>query len=270
MAKKEQHVEILKWGKFNRQRAGTSTLRKNCSVGYTFKKTSIRMYKGKEREYVVSQRRSNYHHALVCEALKDSSIKPEDKLDFFHNCMAITEWDINAGLNLIGLPMKIAFRDADKQNATPISNPTADIGAQLAAAAEALASSGVAGGAPNLPCHQHEHSEFNKEVVTHMQDNVWKPLGKEQEDCKIEKKNIEEELNNECEHWRDWLQDRGKEKDGAAVCWQNRNTPQYEPHWFHPLSMNPGSPRKLLPPPNIHEAGNKSEWLKKMFKLLPQ
>lgn len=261
------HAETLKWKNFNRQRADTKTLAKNCTVGYQFRETGMRVNKhGEDVPYEHSLRRSNYHHALACEALKDSEIEPGTHIEFFHNCMAITEWNINAGLNLIGLPMKIVFRDADKENAEPIKEPTAAIGIQLGATAEKLAASGKKGGAPNLPCHQHEHAAFNKEVIIRTNKQVWKKLAKNQEPCEVDGKDIKQQLDKECKHWRDWLQSRGKEEHGAAVCWQNRNTPECKPHWYIPLSMNPVTPRKLKPPPNIHEAGNKSEWLSNMLK----
>jgi hypothetical protein len=254
MADKE-HVEVIKDSKFNRQRAETPTLRANCTTGFIF--TFSGGAAGK----------SEFHHILSISSLQDGNIQPNDKLDFFHNCMAMTEWDTNDGHNLIGLPRKDVYESADRR---PLAAGESPFQLQLPGAANWDAAVGIFGSVPDLPCHQWEHDDYNKEQVKDLKTKLWQPLARERKNCTADGKSIKRELEGRSDAWRTFLVNRGKEEGGCALCWRNRNKPGYAEFWFKPFSMNPVSPKRVIPPPEHIDdrTGTIKQWLETLFEAV--
>jgi hypothetical protein len=254
MANEKEHVERIKKSKFNRQRAETRTLRANCTSGYMF-----------EHEGTAAGQ-SEFHHVLAISSLQDGNIRPEDKLDFYHNCMAMTTWDINDGPNLMGMPVKAIFENAERQ---PLTDVVSLIHEQFPGMAIVDAQLGAFGSLPDLPCHDNEHNDYNTEQVKDLRANIWEPLEEVQEDCSINGKDILAELERATLAWRQFLIARGKECGGAAHCWRNRNEPGYNEFWYIPFSMNPGTPLKAMPPPDLRDRPSTiANWLSTLFNTV--
>jgi hypothetical protein len=253
MADKE-HVKKIRNSKFNRQRAETATLRANCTTGFVFTHNGT------------ASGQSAFHHVLAVSSLQDGNIQPADKLEFYHDCMKLTTWDINDGPNLMGLPLKEVYESADRN---PLSSTLSLIHDNLPGMANADAQLGNFGSIPDLPCHQNEHDDYNVEQVKDLIDHIWEPLAEVQQDCAVKGKNILEELQKATVAWRQFLIGRGKECGGAAHCWRNRNQPGYDAFWFIPFSMNPVNPRKAIPPPDLAERPKSIKaWLATIFNSL--
>jgi hypothetical protein len=253
MAEKE-HVEKIKDSKFNRQRAETATLRSNCTSGFIFTLGGT------------ARLQSAFHHIIAISSIQDGNIKPADSLDFFHDCMAVTPWDTNDGPNLIGLPLKSVYGNADRYSLTSILET---IHSQLPGMANVDAGLGVFGSVPDLPCHQVEHDDYNTEQVIDICKNVWKPLARVRKNCAVDGTSIQGQLESSSVAWRQFLTARGKECGGAAHCWRNRNEPGFDSFWYIPFSMNPGNPRKTIPPPDLaSRSGSIKAWLKACFTMI--
>jgi hypothetical protein len=244
----KEHVERIEKSNFNRQRAGTDTLRANCSSGFIFTRNEK------------SAGQSAFHHILAISSLQDGSISPAENLDFFHDCMAATTWDTNDGKNLIGLPLRRVYASSELYPTTwaiSLTPGMGDLGGAM----------GMFGGIPDLPCHQVEHDDYNREQVTDLIQNVWKPLNDKRKECEVNGKSIRDELDGSIAAWRQFLVNRGSEHGGAASCWRNRNRPGYDLFWYIPFSMNPGTPRKAQPPPPKPDRGVKA-WLRELFNII--
>src|SRR5678815_488005 len=107
----KEHVEKVRTSKFNRQME-KDVLRSNCGgEGYVFCNLAT---DGSTN----AAGRSQFHHVLPISSLQDAQITyPEkgEEIDFIHKCMAITTWDINEQPNLLGLPSKLPYEDADRR-----------------------------------------------------------------------------------------------------------------------------------------------------------
>jgi hypothetical protein len=250
----KEHIKRIKESKFVRQREkDTATLRSNCTSGYRFGDAT-------------AQGQSAVHHIVAISSLQDGQIKPWSKIKFFRDCMAVTEWDTNQGPNLINLPLKNVYASADRYSPTDM---VASIRDMLPGMGNVDAALGVFGAVPDLPCHQWEHGEYNTEQVIDLKKNIWEPLAENQEACKVDGKSIQGELESASVAWRQFLTARGSEHGGAALCWRNRNKPGYDVFWYIPFSMNPGTPKKVNPPPDLSEKeGTVKAWLKALFNLV--
>lgn len=97
----EEHVDEIEKSKFNRQRAATDKLRKNCKEGYIFTRKGVKevkegINKGKSYKFVNASGQSAFHHVLPVTTLQDGNINvKDDVLQYIHNSMAATKWDIN-------------------------------------------------------------------------------------------------------------------------------------------------------------------------------
>lgn len=260
--KKEKHAKILKENKFNRLRASTYTLRKNCDgQGYVYVRKIIRKLKtgkNKDKEYtsITADRQSAFHHILPISTLQNDSITIKSKLDFILDSMAVTEWDINNKLNLIGLPLKRVYLSADKylkdnKTATYRELLGLDPGKE------------EKGSIPNLPCHQVDHDKFNAGIIKYLNRTIWKPLTPSSP-CTDESKELKEMLDAASNKFRKWLEARGKQNNGCAYCWENR---EIIPTWYVPFSMRIGKPEPRKPPPNFHQKVVRN-WLRGLFLKL--
>jgi hypothetical protein len=247
----KEHIKRIKESKFVRQREkDTATLRSKCQSGYRFGD-------------VTAKGQSAVHHIVAISSLQDGNIKPRNKIKFFRDCMALTTWDTNEGPNLINMPLKNVYASADRYSP---SEMVASIRDMLPGMGIADAPLGVFGSVPDLPCHQWEHDAYNTEQVIDLFKNIWEPLAENQEACKVKASSLQGELENSSVAWRQFLTGRGSEHGGAAHCWLNRNEPGYEAFWYIPFSMNPGTPKKVKPPPPLQK-GVKA-WLKTLFGLV--
>ncbi|MCA9199227.1 MAG: hypothetical protein KDA87_16895 [Planctomycetales bacterium] len=254
-----EHVQqILDEGKFQRRPVGTNDLRANCSTGYIFTTSSA------STGETISENRSNFHHILPIETISDGAIVPADKLDFFHNCMAITEWDINDADNLIGLPTRSVFEAAERTGAAKSDEHASS---WMSGLRNVSAQLGMRGTLPDLPCHEIEHNpDYNDGVISYLEKQVWQPLAKQQSDCNIDPKSIRSQLCKASKHWRSFLENRGKEHGGASRCWHKRNETGFKHIWYIPFSMNPGTPRPVPPPPPLENRPSTiKNWMKSMI-----
>jgi len=116
---KKEHVDKVRTSKFNRQRAETPTLRANTgSDGYVFTCPSA------DNTSVNAAGQCEFHHVLPISSIQDAAIrggKKDENLDFIHKCMAKTTWDINTQPNMLGLPTKGPFEDADRKSAAGLT-----------------------------------------------------------------------------------------------------------------------------------------------------
>ncbi len=257
MARKDaEHVDKIVESKFNRRPASTETLRSNCTTGYIF--TFDEGAGGQ----------SQYHHILPIQTLADDFMEPTDKIDFFHSCMAATSWDINDGHNLISLPVRDVYYNYEKRSQTPVVQAAGLAATPFRSALRDLAAQmGVFGALPDLPCHEIGHNpDYNHGVINYLQQQVWRPLAREQKACSVDSEDIRGQLEAASDHWRNFLVTRGNERGGTSHCWVHRNDPGYDQFWFVPFSMNPGTPTKVPPPPPWPGRGLKT-WLQ---SLLPR
>lgn len=255
----KEHVDAVRESKFNRQRAETAVLRSNCgSEGYVFSNT---VPSGPSVGSVNAAGQCEFHHVLPISSLQDGEIACDDaeELEFIHKCMAKTTWDINEKPNLIGLPTKRPYEQADRKAAKDAATTSNALKALNAMA-------GQFGALPDLPCHLNDHPKYTEAIISSLNSNVWPKLLDSREKCEDKGKNIRAVLQEHSRHWKSWLADtRGKEHGGAADCWVNRERKKNV--WFVPLSMDPGDPCKISPPPNIFKKPkpNVRAWLDTMF-----
>lgn len=254
---KQMHAEELvdiEDSEFNRIPDSTATYRANCDTGFKFTYLDL------------ARRQAEFHHIICIQSIQDAQIEPKDKLDFFRKCMVLTDWDINDGHNLIALPTKRALYRSDLKGLNPrqlVFFFIHEMDAQM----------GKFGTVPDLPCHTNDnnaHENYRAEVIDHLKQNVWQPLaeGKDLTECeKVDGINIRDQLRIISDFWRNFLNQRGQFHGGAAYCWRNRHDEEIENVWYIPLSMDPGDPPKVPPPPDWRKIGeNLKLWLKNIFK----
>jgi hypothetical protein len=252
----EEHVPKIKDSEFNRQTADTETVRNNCTIGYRFSNPAAVGQGGQQQN----------HHILPIETLQDPRI-PNDKLAYWHNCMALTKWDINNSSNLIGLPLTTVFYSYDTSK-----RPDNQLLGQLTSWNISADTQGGAvnfGTLPDLPSHQIEHNTkggYNDKVSAYLKKNIWDPLAKKQKPCKADGNEFAAQLNSAGNKWRQFLIDRGTGAHsggkGAAHCWIHRwDHNGYASFWYIPLSMKPGKPAKKKRPPEYgKKKGSKDDW----------
>lgn len=249
----KKHVDKVLESKFNRQRAETPILRKNCgNDGYVF--TKLRISDGAE----MAAGQCQFHHVLPVTSLSDAKINVKDKQkDYIHNCMVMTEWDINKQPNMIGLPTKGPYLNADKATAK------GETLANLMALDPALAEFGSL---PNLPCHLNDHDIYTQEVIDELNDVLWPNIKADPKDCKDQGKDIKSLLEARSKARKKFLIKKGKSYGGAAKCWINRETTKRSV-WFIPMSMADDH-RECEPPPNYNKRGRgvkAKKWLTDVF-----
>ncbi len=217
MAKKHLEVPEGEW-KFKRQRDGDTHI-KACTSGYP--KAAM----GNEPRWL------EVHHILCVKACSDSTF-PDDAtpadITFIRSCLAISDWDINAEPNTIGLPTKQAY----------VSDFTV---------------------AWNLvPCHQVDHDLYLKEVEVFVKDKIWKSLKKAQDEKACEEltpENIAGKFTAGSRLWKVLLIVRGKLQGGTKACLDYCASGQPNPiindqNWYVPFSMamNKGTIRPRVKP----------------------
>jgi len=150
-------------------------------------------------------------------------------------CLDITNWDINAKDNCLGLPLKRAFYF------------------QQAPA-----------GWNGWPCHQVDHLAYNEEVATDLNNLIWKKVAKSTKKCRFKAKALEEALKDRSEVWLGKLRKRGNRLKGTKYHWDHR-AELGEDLWFVPFSMA-DPPKKWSAPKDPSEALKKV--LRKLMKAI--
>jgi hypothetical protein len=261
MSDNKEHVAEIEKSNFNRQRSSTEVLRKNCKEGYIFTKKGEATIKsgvnaGKTYKFVNAAGQSAFHHVLPVTTLQDGNINVDDDvLQYIHNLMAATTWDINEEPNLIGLPLKPVYMSADRA----INNNKA-----LSELTGLDPQQGAFGALPDLPCHQIEHNIYIDKVVDYLHRTIWKKL-KAPKPCTDQSECLKGRLDAASKKFRKWLQARGKQEKGAAYCWFHRD--EIPDSWYIPLSMCVGVPQKREPPPKL-PSRNQKQWLQELFSKL--
>lgn len=252
-----EHVEAIKDSKFNRQRASTDDLRKKCKNGYMFVNSGVSKKKGKSVKFSNAAGQSAFHHVLPITSCQDANMLVDsDTLEYIHDCMAATVWDINDTPNLIGLPLKPVYMAADRFLSAD-DNTVNDLKALNP-------KKGGFGAIPELPCHQNDHASFNEGIIDYLNANIWKTL-KPSDPCKSKSEDIKALLDKGSKKFTKWLEARGKQNGGAIDCWVNREAK--EKTWHIPFSMKIGKPSPTPPPPRL-VSQNRKAWMKSLFERL--
>jgi hypothetical protein len=250
---KKEHVERIKKSKFIRQR-NDSVLRDNCKgEGYFFTRKGTNHGAGQ----------CQIHHVLPVAMLQDGQITVATAEDrkFIRNCMAMTDWDCNKQPNLIGLPTKRPYQNADIELSKGKGLPYLGDPQGLKAAA------GFFGALPDLPCHLNEHDKYNLDLKDVLQADVWDRLIQEREPCTVKGKDIKQLLEETSDERKLWLQDRGIEEGGAAACWVNRETTE---RWYIPFSLAL-EPKEVEAPPLPYGRESKGKkWRSKVFSTVAE
>jgi hypothetical protein len=183
----------------------------------------------------------NIHHIVCVSALSDGTIagfiKDASERKTVHLCLMITEWDINGAHNTVGMPLKQVYVD----KAAP-------------------------SGWNKIPCHQVDHNPYYTDAVKkRLYDQVWEPVAAAARECEFEATDLVSQLEDESDHWRKFLEDRGKKLGGTAYCWEHRG--KMKKTWYLPFSMHPGKPTVRLPPPALKDfRGGMQAFIENIFK----
>ncbi len=228
------HQEKLKDCVIKRTRNGNEHI-KNCRDGYY--PTTFRI--GWQS-----------HHILPVSALADGHIKAgSDNKAYILDCLCITDWNVNASPNLIGLDTKWPYK----------LNLFASFPGLNAAWATGFAAVPLP---ENLPSHLIDHDLYTAETYEYMNANVWDTLKDAREIHKLNPKSIKGELDDASTHFKGELKARGVRSGGTLHCWKNRFAPGMEETWYLPFSMS-DSPRKRHP-----GAPSVQNWLSQLFATI--
>ncbi len=150
-------------------------------------------------------------HHVACE----HAVAGRDMSDqFLEDCLWITDWDINAPDNLMGLPINSQYRK---------SNGTVPV---------------------NLPSHQVDHNTsdgYTNECKQWLKDNVWDTLVDKSKTHEVNAEDIQAQLEDCSSTFKTKLNKRGnrggKGYKGTLLCWQNRHEESMKDAWYKPFSM---------------------------------
>jgi hypothetical protein len=183
------------------------------------------------------------HHVLVAKCFKLQSVADADQADYVRVCFSFTDWNINAGPNMLGLPILqsyvVAYKAMDgggkqagksefKHIQKYFTSPPA-----ISAAAELSAPH-------NLPCHNPQnwgHTDYTKEVDLALLREIWNTL-KRADDKHISAETIKGKLGPMAERFAGKLVARGAREGGTSLNWRNRHDPARADTWFHPFCMS--------------------------------
>lgn len=194
----------------------------NCEEGYT---PDTRFDK---RSSAPNAKFWDSHHLVIISSVADAyiDVSKEDKV-YLKKCLGKTEWNINAGPNVMGLDTKWIYL---KHARDPETYP------------ESLLPD-------NLPSHRIDHPRYNREVYKYMHDEIWKTLKAKRKDHP-KGESLQAALEDASEHFKEELEDRGVLHGGTRHCWKNRHTEALKGAWYEPFSMAIGDdpmPRRPIP-----------------------
>ena len=158
------------------------------------------------------------HHVLPCTTLNmRKNDYPPGKTDYLERCLWVTKWDINAGNNLVGLPLKNQYRYSGGKVPT------------------------------NLPCHDVDHPKYNGEVRDWLKKNIWNALNYKQKIHKVDVETILDQLKAGEKDHLGLLRIYGRRSKGTRYSWANRLDADHSKVWYEPFSMSK-LPEKRNPP----------------------
>lgn len=162
------------------------------------------------------------HHVVTVGSMKDSRISTNpETLSYIWNFLYITDWNINAEPNCIGLDTKWPYYMSGMGRPLP----------------------------PNLPSHRIGHNDYNQDVYEYMGANVWdslKEMKSSEDPHQFPEKGLEAQLKAASKFLRGLLQARGIREGGTLHCWAHRYDEDMKDRWYVPLSMSE-NPRKRNP-----------------------
>jgi hypothetical protein len=178
------------------------------------------------------------HHLIPVSALKNEHIaQNSEDLNFIWNYLFITDWDINAGPNMIGLDTKWPYYT---QGFGKYPMP------------------------PNLPSHLIEHNQYTAYSYRFMSAKVWAKLKKQRRSAdphKLPTEGLKAQLEDGSKHFRFVVEAYGKREGGTLLCWSQRHQKAMEDKWYKPFSMG-ASPGKR------HPGMPGTTYLDKLFKKM--
>ncbi|AKT40382.1 hypothetical protein [Chondromyces crocatus] len=224
MSGKKKHMpppDELNW-KFKRHRKGDTHI-ENCSDGYKPTDRGSERFKSGGKQRFICE----VHHILCVHACSDATLPrgiTEEERKFIRNTLAITDWDINAGHNNIGLPRKWAYvLDGDETK---------------------RANSGGLSDWNGLPCHQVDHDIYLTKVKEWVTVNIWNKIraNKSAENCEnMDPESVQNMFKKGSDRWRALLKKRGSAFGGTrsslAYCASSQSDPIKEATWHIPFSM---------------------------------
>jgi hypothetical protein len=175
------------------------------------------------------------HHILPVSAVADSHIKASDEnKKYIIRCLCITNWNVNAKANMLGLDTKWPYRLHPFNKELP----------------------------NNLPSHLIDHNLYTQEAYEYMEANVWDTLKDAREIHKLKAAAILRELEGATDYFKGELTARGGRNRGTLLCWKNRFDPGMENTWYHPFSMadSPKSRHPGIP--------NAQHWVDTVFNII--
>ncbi len=183
-----------------------SYYRDNTTSGFTDARTITGSLDGKP-----AQKTCWEAHHIICEhAIGDRSFDDDAHKDYVEACLWITDWDLNNPKNMIGLPLRKAFK------------------------------AGYV--AQDVCCHQNDHNTkggYTDECKDFMQVQIWNKLKKGQKFHTTDPQDIERFLVGASRHFDNALAARAARNGGTAQSWAKRHDTTWPLHatWYLPLSM---------------------------------
>lgn len=184
---------------------------------------------------------SNIHHIVCISCMADGTIDgyvtDSAKRLFIEKCLKITDWNINARDNVVGLPKKLAY----------VEKPPEDW--------------------DGWACHQVDHDRYLERVSDFLNRTIWTKLQAKAEACKTDGKLIADQLNKSSTHWLAELSGRC-----TALAWKYRFfLPDRSPNelWFWPFSMYKDDARPRKPPPDWTNNPGMVGKLSQLFEKIP-
>lgn len=195
----------------------------------------------KKGYYKTTKKFMQVHHVLPVTNLSDGTISAtmndDEKYILIRTCLSVTEWNINAEPNCVGLPLRPAFPDRRAPK-------TWD----------------------GWPCHQVDHPRYTTEVNTDLKKSVWNPISKAAKNCLFDPEELKRMLGEREETWLLELQDRGGREEGTKHCWDNRE--KLSTTWYIPFSMADTPTKRSAPKDWEDFSGSMKQYLAKIFTAL--
>jgi hypothetical protein len=180
--------------------------------------------------------RNEIHHILCEHAITDINLHGDDdgsKFKLIVACLCVIDWDINAEANLVGLPLKQAYRDLYASDAA-VESPK------------------------DTPCHNVDHNTsdgYTSECKQWLHDNVWETVVDKSKTHEFNQEAIKSGLESCTSKFKSLLVKRGKRNGAKGTKWSfaHRFDADQKDTWYHPFSMgkdpSPRSPGGTNPLP---------------------
>ena len=184
-----------------------SYYRDNTKGGFTDSRT----VKGSRKGVIVDKTCWEAHHIICEHAIGDREFKNDPAHeDYVEACLWVTDWDLNNKKNMIGLPLRKAFKAGFVNQ--------------------------------KVCCHQNDHNTtrgYTEECKDFMQTEIWDKLKKGQKFHTTDPKDIADLLIGASRHFDKQLKKRAKRNDGTVESWTKRHDTSWPKHktWYLPLSM---------------------------------